>query len=137
MQEKEYHYIYKITCTKPTDLRKYYIGVHSSMCIPNKDISYMGSSEYLDSAIKSIGNQYFDKEILSVWETRVKANQEEIRLHTELDVAKDLEYFNKYNARIGDFCVYGYVTVKDIRTNRILNVTKDEYNENEYYQSFF
>lgn len=47
----EIHYIYKITCTKPSNLQKIILGVHSTYKEPLTD-NYMGSSIYLDKAIK-------------------------------------------------------------------------------------
>ena len=34
---KKYHYVYKITNTNPTDERKYYIGIRSSIVKPEED----------------------------------------------------------------------------------------------------
>lgn len=96
---RKYNYVYKISTTNPIDERKYYIGVRSCNCLPEKDIGYWSSSKYLKEAIDEIGLENFFKEILSVWETREKAVEEEIRLHKKFDVGKNNEYFNKSRQR--------------------------------------
>lgn len=90
------HYVYKITNHKPSDSRKYYIGVRTAKgCSPYEDTNYWSSSKYISEAIKETGIESFSKEILSIWENREDAIKEEIRLHQEFDVANNNEYFNK------------------------------------------
>lgn len=86
-----YHYTYLITNTN-TNMK--YIGVRSCNCLPEND-SYMGSSKYLTEDIRQESLANFTKEILSLFETRVEAINEEIRLHNLYDVAKNPEYYNK------------------------------------------
>lgn len=127
---KKYHYVYKITCLKPNSTQKYYIGVHSSNKEPDLDSQYWGSSKYLNNSIKEIGLKNFRKEILSIWDTRELANNEEIRLHREYDVSRSEEYYNKNNATTGSFCSLGQVTVKNIKTGNFQKVSIDELKNN-------
>lgn len=99
------HYVYKITNLNPTDERLYYIGVKSSSN-PLTD-NYMGSSKYLDKSIEEIGIKNFKKEVLSTWDTRKLAMQEEIRLHQKINVALDEAYYNKANANSTKFDTSG------------------------------
>jgi len=99
------HYVYKITNLNPTDERLYYIGVKSSLD-PDND-NYMGSSKYLDEAMKEIGSEHFKKEVLSTWETRKEAVQEEIRLHEYFDVARNKLFYNKAKQKSDGFDCYG------------------------------
>lgn len=96
MKTTKIHYVYKITNINPTDERLYYIGVRStSKSSAELDTTYQSSSKYLKEAIKAIGSNNFKKEILSTWETRKIAVQEEIRLHNKFDVAKNPLFYNK------------------------------------------
>ena len=131
----KYHYVYKITNTNPNDGRKYYIGVRSSKVKPEDDTNYRSSSTFLKQALIEIGHNNFNKEILSIWETRKEASDEEIRLHELHDVARNPEYYNKAKAKNNMFCTEGYVTVLDIRDNTIKNVTQNDFKEKTYYQS--
>lgn len=93
---KNYHYVYKIINNNPSDERQYYIGVRTAKgCTPDKDTEYWGSSKYLKESINEIGLENFSKEILSIWNTREEAVAEEIRLHTQFDVSKNPEFYNK------------------------------------------
>ena len=130
------HYIYKITNLKPSDSRKYYIGVRSTNCkTPEEDWKYMGSSDYLNTEIQKFGIDSFSKEILSVWKTRELANLEEIRLHALLNVSNNPEFYNLSNATSMGFCTLGLVPVIDLRDGVSKSVTKDEFKNNEYYQA--
>lgn len=134
MKPIKIHYVYKITNLKPTDKRLYYIGVRSTTkSSPELDTNYNSSSKYLKEAIKEIGHTNFKKEILSIWETRKLANQEEIRLHEKYDVAKNQEYYNKSKACSSKFCTEGYVTVYDRLLDEFKNVTKEEFDNSNYY----
>jgi len=95
METEKFHYVYKITNLNPTDSRKFYIGVRSSICEPHSDSKYLSSSKSLIESIEQFGVQQFQKEILSIWETREEAVLEEIRLHDIFDVGVNLEYYNK------------------------------------------
>ena len=98
------HYVYKITNINPVDERRFYIGVRTAECgNPENDTCYMGSSNYLDEAIREQGLEFFSKEILSTWETRELANLEEIRLHEEFDVDKNIEFYNKAKSKSTGF----------------------------------
>jgi len=129
----EYHYVYKITNNKPSDSRKYYIGVRSSNAKPEEDTKYRSSSSHLKKAIKEIGYEYFTKEILSIWETRDDANIEEIRLHELFSVSKNPEYYNKSNAISNGFCTQCRVNVIDTRDGNIKQITKQEFDNSENY----
>jgi len=132
-ETQDQHYIYKITNNKPTDKRRYYIGVKSSPD-PEND-NYWGSSDSLKESMDEIGLENFSKEILSTWETREEANAEEVRLHELFDVASSEEYYNKANATSTGFCRFGKVTAIDMRDNSIKDITKEEFHKFEYYVS--
>lgn len=90
------HYVYKVTNTKPLDKRKYYIGVRTAKnCSPEEDTKYLGSSKTLLKHIKEIGKEHFTKEVLSKFETREEAIEEEIRIHEELNIAVNSQYYNR------------------------------------------
>lgn len=129
-----YHYVYKITNNKPRDERKYYIGVRSATCIPEKDIKYWSSSKYLKAEINKVGVENFSKEILSVWECRELANIEEIRLHRKLNVGVNKQYYNKAAATRDGFFVFDQVTVIDVRNNKVKTIPKDEFNNSNFYK---
>lgn len=95
MENKKFHYVYKITNTNPTDKRRFYIGVRSSSCQPKADIKYLSSSKPLIESIEKQGKENFTKEILSIWETRKEAVLEEIRLHELFNVGANPEYYNR------------------------------------------
>jgi hypothetical protein len=86
---KKYHYIYAL---KRLSDGAYYIGVRSCTCEPELDTKYMSSSRTVRAEIKA-GERY-KKKILSVWPTRKKALQEEIRLHAKHDVARSDKFLN-------------------------------------------
>ena len=136
------HYVYKITNLNPTDERLYYIGVRStSKESAELDINYRSSSKSLKAVIKEIGYNNFKKEILSTWETRKEAVQEEIRLHELNDVAKNPIYYNKSKQTSTGFDVSGMaynkgnLTVLDTRDNKTKYITKTEFRDNSYYVS--
>ena len=129
----QYHYVYKIINLNPTDERKYYIGVRTSTVKPEEDISYLGSSRHLREHISEIGECKFLKEILSVWDTRIEANEEEIRLHKILNVASNFEFYNKTNASSSGYCAFGCVTALDLRDNTSKQISREEFRKNDYY----
>lgn len=98
-----YHYVYKIINLFPENDERFYIGVHSCNCKPDKDGDYWGSSKYLNEAIEKQGLVDFSKEILSVWKTREEANAEEERIHREINVMDHSEYYNRSNGAKGFF----------------------------------
>ncbi len=133
---QECHYVYKITNLKPTDERKYYIGVRTAPNgTPQDDTKYMGSSKYLKESINELGLEHFSKEILSTWDTREEANLEEYRLHQIYDVASNPEFFNRAVSNGKEFCTHGFVTVKDRRDNKTKNVSKEDFNNFNYYEA--
>lgn len=93
MTKSTYAHNYTYLITNTTNGMKY-IGVRSCACLPEND-SYMGSSKYLSEAIDNDGSDNFTKEILSDYDTRLDAANEEIRLHNLYDVAVNPEYYNK------------------------------------------
>jgi len=92
----KYHYVYKITNLFPAGAERFYIGTRSCNVRPERD-NYWSSSSYLKEAIKQQGKIDFAKEILSTWKTREEALEEEIRLHAEIGVKDNPEYYNKSN----------------------------------------
>ena len=92
---KKYHYVYRITNLKPFDERKYYIGVRSSICLPEQDTDYMSSSKSLKKIILEQPKENFKKEILTIWKNREEAVAEEIRLHNNFDVGNNRIFYNK------------------------------------------
>ncbi len=127
------HYVYKITNLNPIDEQQFYIGVHSDKKPDSLNDGYMGSSKYLNNAMKSQGKEKFKKEILS-WATREEAMVEEIRLHGLFDVAKNKIFYNKSNANMyGLDFVYkpiGIVSVIDIATGDTMAIPKVEFDNN-------
>lgn len=89
------HYTYKITFENGMK----YIGVRSCKCEINED-TYLGSSKVIPSELYST----CVKEILGVFSTRVEAIANEIKLHGELDIALNPEYYNqvKQSAKLFD-----------------------------------
>ena len=81
------HYTYEIEFENGMK----YIGVRSCRCLPEKDTSYLGSSKVIPPEL------YVTcvKRILSVFDTRIEALREEIRLHEELDIAVNPNYYNQ------------------------------------------
>ncbi len=134
MKYTKVHYVYKITNNKPTDERKYYIGVRTAPNgNPQEDTKYMSSSKYLKEAITKIGLEHFSKEILSTWETREEALNEEIRLHSEYEVTNNILFYNKSKQLTKSFDTSGCVAVIDTRDNQTKSVTKEEYQQHPYY----
>jgi len=98
-----YHYTYLITNLNPTTNEKYYIGSRTCHCLPAAD-EYLGSSTYLNNAIKLYGSNTFEKIIIAEWESRPKANFHEEWLHNEYNVAKNDMFYNKSKAKSDGFC---------------------------------
>jgi len=123
------HYVYKITNLHPINSQQFYIGVHSDKNPDSLHDGYMGSSKYLDIAMLEQGIRNFKKEILSKWSTRKEAMLEEIRIHEELDIAKNQNYYNKSKSHGTRFDISGFVSMLDVNDNRILlsvSEAKDE-----------
>lgn len=113
---KKYHYVYKIINLFPITQEQYYIGVRSCNCKPEVD-DYWGSSRYLNTAMKTEGKINFAKEILSIWGTRKKAAQEEIRLHNEYDVAANPLFYNRAKSTSTGWNTYGATLSEEARKN--------------------
>ncbi len=135
MKTTEIHYIYKITNLNPIDEEQYYIGVHTTKELKPLEDGYMGTSKFLDEAIKEQGLENFEKEILSIWSTREEAMNEEIRLHTVFDVAKNPLFYNRAKANSTGFTTHGHVTVLDTRDGKHKNVSQEDYKFFDYYKS--
>jgi len=104
--QDKYHYTYKITILNPLDERKYYVGVRSSNKLPEDDINYLGSSKHLNAYLKNEQIKY-KKQILAYFFDRESANQHELDLHNEFDVAKNPSFFNKAKRTSTGFCTEG------------------------------
>ena len=83
-----FHYVYWLTSTSS---QLNYIGVRTSEVSPDND-DYMSSSRIVKRLIKE--GTLFTKNVLSTWETRELANQEEARLHRLHDVGLNPEFAN-------------------------------------------
>jgi len=127
---EKYHYVYKITNLTPIDSKKYYIGVRSSIVIPEEDINYKSSSKYLKEALCTISHSNFIKEILSIWPTRKLAVAEEIRLHNEFDVARNPEYYNKSKQTSTSFDTSGVSFYQSNQVRQQAVSTRKNNNEN-------
>ncbi len=129
------HYVYKITNINPVDSRKYYIGVRTAPSgNPEEDTDYMGSSVPLKEAIQAQGLEFFSKEILSTWETRELAEQEEARIHKEYRVSINDNFYNLMESSGKPLNPIGYVRVVDTRTGMPDLITREEFKKNTFYQ---
>lgn len=80
-----YHYTYKIHYST----NKFYIGVRSSKCTPDKDDKYIGSSKVTPN------DEIIRKEILGIFDNRKDALSNEMKHHVFNDVAKNDLYYNQ------------------------------------------
>lgn len=80
------HYTYEIEFENGLK----YVGVRSCKC-PIEQDSYYGSSKIIPSELYATCT----KRILNTFETRIEALQDEIRLHEELDIAVNPNYYNQ------------------------------------------
>lgn len=109
----KHHYVYMIT---EIDTNKKYIGVRSSILIPEEDLGkkYFSSSKDVVFRKNQINNpDNYKYEILKEFNNRLDAANYEIELHEELDVSLSDEYINKTNSKSKKFDVSGRVSVKD------------------------
>ncbi len=98
------HYVYKITNNKPSDERKFYIGVRTSKnCSSEEDIEYWSSSKSLLIDIKIIGKEFFSKEVLKEFKTREEAINYEIKLHNDYEVSTNEEFYNRAKQKSNGF----------------------------------
>ena len=106
-----YHYTYKITITHiiATEPRKFYYGSRSCKCLPEDDISYKSSCKDLLTFVKENKDILYSKEILAYFTDRESAILHEISLHSEYDVAKNPEFFNKAKQTSTGFCTAGRI----------------------------
>ena len=121
------NYVYLIT---QISTNKKYIGVRTSKnnIHPENDLGkfYFGSSKVNGIRKKDQKLNYSDYiyEILYVSQYRKNAEEEEERLHAELNVAFNNEYYNIKNAN-GSLNTKGFVVVKD-KNNKTMLVRKDD-----------
>lgn len=116
----KYHYVYKIT-EKSTNMK--YIGVRSCEILPHKDLGfkYFSSSVDKDFINKQKNNpENFLYEVLSIYDNRLEAINEEISLHEKYDVAKNPEFYNKCKSTSTYFDPSGKSVVIDNYGNRFL-----------------
>jgi hypothetical protein len=89
-----YYYVYRITCTHPNSIEKYYYGYRSCSVLPEED-NYWSSSKYILNAINQYGSSFFKKKILKVFFSREEALKYEILLHEKFGVDKNKLFFNR------------------------------------------
>lgn len=103
-----YYYTYRITCTHPESLEKYYYGFRKSTNKPDLDI-YWSSSKYVKEAISKFGKEHFVKKIIKVFDNAEDAIKHESILHERLKVDKHPKFFNKCRSTIWGFRSTGLV----------------------------
>lgn len=124
-------YVYRITCTHPDSIEKYYYGSRSCDCLPQEDVYYWSSSKYVKNAITKYGRSFFRKKIIKIFENQADAIKFEIYLHEKFDVSKHILFFNKSKQTIwGTHCtgsvnkgktyeeIYGYQKASILREVR-------------------
>ena len=92
-----YHYTYEISTTAPTDERRRYIGVRSSVEHPMEDV-YFGSCSSFKSWQRANGVTSLVKKVFAIFQTRAEAMLHEIKLHELYAVDASKEFFNKSKA---------------------------------------
>ena len=117
MSNKKYHYVYIITQIS-TNMK--YIGVRSSNILPEEDlgIKYFSSSsnkEFIRDQKVNRSNYIYT--ILSSFDTRSEASNEEIKLHEQYNVGTNFEFYNRAKHISSGFDVSGKATVKDKNGN--------------------
>lgn len=90
-------YVYRITCTHPDSVERYYYGSRSCQCLPHEDTLYWSRSLVVAEVRKQLGHQWFTKKIVSVHYTREHALAKEIRLHRYFNVRNHPLFFNRAN----------------------------------------
>ena len=86
-----FYTIYKVT-NKVNG--KFYIGKHQTS---NLDDGYMGSGILITKAIKKYGTEFFEKEILFIFDNEEEMNSKEIEI-VDIDLIEDI---NCYNVGLG------------------------------------
>ena len=89
-----FYYVYRITCTHPHSIEKYYYGVRGTNKTPDQDF-YWSSSKYVKDAIGTYGIVFFKKKILKTFADRQSAIAHEIFLHEKFNVDKHPLFFNR------------------------------------------
>ena len=92
------HYTYEIKFENGMK----YLGVRSCKCAIEDD-PYTGSSKLIPPELYAT----CEKIILAIFDTRIEAQEDEIRRHKELDVARNPEYYNGVNAKSTGFSPIG------------------------------
>jgi hypothetical protein len=95
MQNKMYHYVYRITNTK---IKKYYYGARSSKNKPILDIGllYFGSSKDKNFMAEQRNNpSNFKYKVVKILKSRKDAILFEIFLHNKFDVGKNPRFYNR------------------------------------------
>lgn len=92
------HYTYEIKFENGMK----YIGVRSCKCNIEDD-AYTGSSKLIPNELYATCT----KTILETFNTRIEAQEDEIKRHAELDVARNSEYYNGVNAKSTGFSPIG------------------------------
>lgn len=92
------HYTYEIKFENGMK----YLGVRSCKCPIEEDV-YTGSSKLIPPELYAT----CEKTILATFDTRIEAQQDEIKRHAELDVARSPEYYNGVNAKSTGFSPIG------------------------------
>lgn len=92
------HYTYEIEFENGMK----YLGVRSCKCPIDKDI-YTGSSKLIPPELYATCK----KTILATFNTRIEAQEDEIRRHELLDVARNPNYYNGINAKSTGFSPIG------------------------------
>lgn len=95
---KVYHYTYALKRVKDGKL---YIGVRSSRCPPEEDVSYMSSSKSIRDDLRA--GVRFRKQIIATWSSRKKAVKHEVELHEKYDVARNPKFLNKVKQTTSGF----------------------------------
>lgn len=126
MQQNKFHYTYLLLDNNG----KMYIGARSCIVHPIDD-NYWSSSKYVLNAItKGIK---FNKQILSIWNTRKEAINHEILLHEIFDVAKNQSFYNKAKQTSTKFDTTGFVFSEEQKL-KISIASKRKRNKSPFYK---
>ena len=103
-----YYYTYRITCTHPESVEKYYYGFRKSTKTPTDD-NYWSSSKYVKMAIEKYGIKHFKRKIIKVFDNAHDAINHESLLHEKLNVDKHYRFFNKCKSTKWGYRVTGLI----------------------------